>query len=334
VIRTVLGDIEPGELGFCDAHDHVLISGGVGVVKTPDLDISDRDIATAELRSYRAGGGAAMVDCMPLDCGRDPVGLVEVSRATGVHIVASTGFHTPHYYTDDHWSYAYDEQRIADLLVAEVVDGMDRGSYGGPYVDRLDARAGVVKIASELGRIAPVTRKLIGAAATCHHETGVAIITHTEKGTMALEQVELLASLGVAAERIMLSHVDRNVDPGLHAELAQCGAYLIYDGPSRTQYHSVEQVIGLIQAAVDNGGSGRVLLGLDLALRSYRVGYGGSPGFGFLLDEFVPRLRAAGFRDELIDRFSVKNPAEALSLRARSVSAPSKEDDVHEPAAR
>lgn len=316
MIRTVLGDIEPDELGFCDAHDHVLIRGGVGVVKNPDLDVSDRDVATSELRAFRDGGGGAMVDCMPVDAGRDPAGLVDVSRATGVHIVATTGFHTPHYYTDAHWSYQYDEERIVELLVAEIVEGMDRGSYGGPHVDRLDARAGVVKVGTELNRIAPVSRKLMAAAAACHHRTGVPVLTHTEKGTMALEQVELLSSLGVSPDRILLSHVDRKVDAGLHAELAQCGAYLIYDGPSRTKYHTVEQVVELIRVAADNGAAERVLLGLDLAERPYRVGYGGGPGFGFLLDEFVPMLRASGFEDEVIQAFGVANPAAALSMRS------------------
>jgi hypothetical protein len=34
----------------------------------------------------------------------------------------------------------------------------------------------------------------------------------------------------------MLAHVDRNPDPGLHAELAAAGAYLGYDGMARFKY--------------------------------------------------------------------------------------------------
>lgn len=315
MIRTVTGDIHPEQLGFCDAHEHVLIRGGLGVVKTPALDISDREVAVGEVAAFRAAGGDAMVDCMPLDCGRDAVGLVEVSRRTGVHIIAVTGFHTPHYYTDDHWSYEYDEEVIADLLVAEVVDGMDRFGYGGPVVDRLDARAGAVKIATELDVIAPVTEKIMSAAAACHLRTGAPILTHTEKGTMALAQVERLADLGVDPSAVLISHVDRNVDRGLHADLADTGAYLIYDGPSRTKYHPVEEVADLMAIAAEAGATERILMGLDLALREYRTGYGGAPGFCFLLDVFVPLLRDRGFDESSIDAFGIRNPAQALALR-------------------
>lgn len=315
MIRTVLGDIAPADLGFCNAHDHVLIRGGVGVLKNPGLDISDREVAERELTDYRDGGGGAIVDCMPLDCGRDAIGLVEVSRRAAVHIVAVTGFHTPHYYVDHHWSYELDDEAIAELLVAEVVDGMDRWGHGGPYVDRLAARAGAVKIATELDTIAPITDKIMRAAASCHLRTGAPILTHTERGTMALAQIERLVDLGVDASAILVSHVDRNVDPLLHDELARSGAYMIYDGPSRTRYHSVEEVADLIAVAAEAGATARILLGLDLALREYRSGYGGMPGFGFLLDVFVPLLRKRGFDESAIDAFGRRNPARAFDLR-------------------
>lgn len=316
MIRTVLGDIHPDHLGFCDAHDHVLIRGGLGVARNPDLGIGSVEAAVEEVASYAERGGRAIVDAMPVDCGRWPAGLVAVSQRTGVHIVATTGFHTPQYYGDDHWSYAYDEDRITDLLIAEVREGMDAGSYGGPVVSRLEARAGLVKVASELNRIAPITAKLMRAAAGCHLATGAPVLTHAERGTMALEQVALLGSLGVEPSAILVSHVDRNHDRGLHAELAATGAYLIYDGPSRAKYHTPGEVAELIQVAVEAGARTRVLLGLDLALRSYRTAYGGSPGFGFLHDTFLPVLRSHGFDDATVRFFTTTNPARALSLRS------------------
>lgn len=320
IVRTVLGDISPTELGFCDAHDHVLIRGGVGVVKTPDLDISSRQAAVAELNDFRSAGGRSMVDCMPIDCGRDAEGLVEASQMTGVHIVASTGFHTPHYYTDEHWSYSFSVDAITELLIAEVEVGMDRYGYGAPVVDRMTARAGVVKVATELDHVAPVTAKLMEAAAACHDATGVPIITHTERGTLALEQVELLGGWGVRPESILISHVDRNTDLGVHRALAESGAYLIYDGPSRTKYHTVEEVAEMIELVCERGATDRVLLGLDLALRSYRTGYGGSPGFLFLHEHFLPLLRERGADEVLIGAITEDNPARALTFASRRSS--------------
>lgn len=320
MIRTVLGDVAPSGLGFCDAHDHLLIRGGVGVLRNPDLAIDDVEAAVEEVTHYARLGGGAIVDAMPVDCGRDPAGLVEVSRRTGVHVVATTGFHTPYYYGDDHWSYVYDEDTITELLVAEVTDGLDAGSYGGPVVNRLPARAGVVKVATELDRISPVTEKLMAAAARCHQETGAPILTHTERGTMALAQISALADLGVEPSHVLVSHVDRNHDRGLHAELATTRAYLVYDGPSRAKYHTPDQVAELIGVAVDHGAGDRVLLGLDLALRSYRSGYGGSPGLGYLQETFLPVLARHGFDEAAIHAFGVANPARALALSSSSAS--------------
>jgi phosphotriesterase-related protein len=136
-----------------------------------------------------------------------------------------------------------------------------------------------------------------------------------DHGTMGLEQVERLGRHGVAPEAILLSHCDRNHDAAYHADLAATGAYLVYDGPSRTKYHSPEFVAGLIAAACAAGAQQRILLGMDLALRSYRVGYGGSPGMGFLPGCFVDVLRGHGFGDDAVAAFTVTNPAGALALR-------------------
>ena len=139
MIRTVLGDVAPDDLGLCHAHDHVLIGDGLGARREPDLLIDDVELAVDEVQSFRKAGGGTLVDAMPLDCGRDPEGLVEVSRRTGVHIVATTGFHTSGYYEARHWSACLDASAVADLLCAEVTDGMDRHSYGGPLPERLAA---------------------------------------------------------------------------------------------------------------------------------------------------------------------------------------------------
>lgn len=48
--------------------------------------------------------------------------------------------------------------------------------------------------------------------------------------------LETLESAGVPANRVVLAHLDRNPDPGLHAELAATGAYLGYDGAARAKY--------------------------------------------------------------------------------------------------
>ena len=315
MIRTVLGDIDDAVAGFCSAHDHILITEGIGTLRSPEILIDGVEEAVEEVTAFARAGGGTIVDAMPVDCGRDPVGLVEVSRRTGVHVVATTGFHKPEYYEDRHWSRSAPDDLLVELLAAEVTEGMDRGSYGGPIVDRLEARAGLVKVATDRDGMTPLAKARLAVAAEVHRRTGAPVLTHTEKGALAVEQVELLRDCGVPVDAVLVSHVDRNPDPGFHADLASTGSYLVYDGPSRTKYHTPEQVAELIGAASAAGAGERVLLGMDLAPRPYRTSYGGSPGLGWLPSYFVALLRRCGFGPADVQRFGWTNPASALSLR-------------------
>jgi phosphotriesterase-related protein len=204
---------------------------------------------------------------------------------------------------------------IVDLVSAEITDGMDRWSYGGPRVERLAARAGLVKIATDHAGFTPLALARLDVAAEVHRRTGAPVLTHTEHGALALEQVAELGARGVTPDAVLVSHVDRNHDRALHAELAATGCYLVYDGPSRTKYHSPEQVAELMSVAADRGARDRVLLGMDLALRPYRTTYGGAPGLAWLPAVFPSILRRCGFDDETVKAFSIDNPARALSLR-------------------
>ena len=42
-VRTVLGDIDPSELGITYAHEHLVIDGGRPVEMAPDFDLVDVD---------------------------------------------------------------------------------------------------------------------------------------------------------------------------------------------------------------------------------------------------------------------------------------------------
>jgi predicted metal-dependent phosphotriesterase family hydrolase len=309
MIRTVLGDIEPAAFGVASCHDHLLIRGGLPVAREPDFLLDSVDRAVAEVEWFRRAGGTAVVDAMPPGLGRDPDGLAAVSRQSGVHVVAVTGFHKLVYYDSEHWLFRYDATRIADLLVAEIEEGMDRGGLRGPIVDRSPARAGAIKVATGYWRFGPVEEKLFDAAAQAQRRTGVPIITHTEDGTMAMEQARRLIGSGVAPDRIVIGHVDKNPDSYLHLELLDQGVNLEYDQPSRFKYGPDSRVVALLRTIVAAGHEGRVVFGMDFARRSYWRTYGGGPGMDYILARFVPRLRAEGLPESAIDALIRRNPA-------------------------
>lgn len=297
-VETTLGAIPAEELGRVNAHDHVIIDGGWTVVKEPDFRLDSVEKATEEVERWREAGGGAIVDTMPFGCGRNVDKLVAVSEATGVPIIVMTGFQKGSYYLPDHWQHRYDEGTIADLLISECTEGADLNNYDGPVVRRGGVRAGVIKVAGDYQVVKETTRKLIRAAGRAHRATGVPVLVHTESGTAAQTLLTLLEEAGVPSHRVVLSHVDRNPDFRLHRRLAEQGAFLQYDTPGRVKYQPETVVIELMRRMFDAGYGGNILLGGDLARRSYWKAYGGGPGYDYLLTSFTERLREEGFSEE------------------------------------
>jgi predicted metal-dependent phosphotriesterase family hydrolase len=125
--------------------------------------------------------------------------------------------------------------------------------------------------------------------------------------------VQRLGGLGVRAERVILGHVDRNPDPGEHAETAAMGAWLQLDGPGRTKYWPDSTILALIAELAERGHADRLLLGGDTGRRSMMRAYGGGPGMDYVFARFKPRLeRELG--SELSERIFVANPARAFAF--------------------
>jgi predicted metal-dependent phosphotriesterase family hydrolase len=309
-VRTVLGDVAADRLGVCFAHEHLVIDGGVPKLVNPELSLPRVEDAVAELAPCVAAGLGAVVDAMPADAGRNVLKLAEISRRTGVHVVAATGLHHARYYGERHWGELLDPERLAELFVAEVSDGIDANDLNGPVVARSGHRAGVVKAAGSLDGPSPRDRRVFEAAALAVTRTGAPLLTHCEAGTGGLAQLKLLAELNVPAERVVLSHTDKVVDRGYHRELLAAGAWLVYDQGLRDP----EGTARLVRWMVEDGHGGRLLLGTDGARRSLWSVLGGAPGLAALRTGLGRRL-AGELGAEVVDRIWVANPAAALAMR-------------------
>jgi predicted metal-dependent phosphotriesterase family hydrolase len=299
VVRTVRGDIPPGELGACDAHEHLFLV----TPAQPGDEYSDVEKAVEEASSLREAGASALIDWTPIGLGRDLARLTTVSEATGLQVVAATGLHREMHYRPDDTLRADDVETLAARFTADVAEG--------------DIRCGLVKVGAGYHALSPFERKALEAAAEAHARTGAPIGVHTEQGTMGLELVELLGSLGVPAEAVVLAHVDRNPDVGEHAETAAAGAWLQLDGPGRTKYWPDSTILALIEGLVERGHAARLLLGGDTGRRSMFRAYGGGPGLDYVFRRFKPRLeRELGH--ELSEQIFVANPARAFSFEPRA----------------
>lgn len=309
-VRTVLGDIAPSDLGACYAHEHLIIDRSYTTQVFPDLHLPSVDNGVLELSDFKKAGGGAMIETMPCDAGRNVRKLAEISRRSGVHIVAPTGLHLPRFYPEGHWRHRLSAAELSDLFAAEIEEGIDANDCAGPRLERTPHRAGVIKIASASTLLSQAERHAFDAAASAHRRTGAPIITHTEPG-MGLEQVAFLTGRGVAPSHIVLSHTDRHPDRDFHRALLRTGVFVEYDRTFRGKLDAANPTL-LLFADMAREFPDQVMLGTDGARPAYWRSYGGSPGLDYLLTEFSRLARAAGASEELLRKAFVDNPARAF----------------------
>jgi phosphotriesterase-related protein len=309
VIRTVLGDVEPRELGRTNVHEHLLMRSPL--LRGEELD--DLEKSAAEAALLKEAGTDALVELTTIGLGRDPEGVAAISERTGLKVVLATGIHREAHYPPEHWAHRIGADELAELFVGDILEGCDGNDYSGPRERPTGIRAGVIKVGAGYWSISPFERRTLAAAGEAHRRTGAPVVCHLELGTAALEVLEALEDAGVPPERVLLAHVDRNPDPHLHAELAATGAYLGYDGMARVKYWPDSVLLDCLLEAASMGAEDKITLGGDVARRGSFASYGGMPGLAYLPRRFVPRLRRAG-GEELANRILVENPARFLAF--------------------
>lgn len=313
-IRTVLGDIEPWELGNTNTHEHLLMRSPL--LRGEELD--DLELSFTEAAEMRRAGIDALVELTPIGLGRNPEGIAEIAGRSGLHVVLATGIHREAHYTPEHWIHRTSVDQLIELFIRDITEGCDGADYSGPLPQNTEVRAGVIKVGTGYWQISKIEHKVLEAAGEAHRTTGAPVVCHLELGTAAWEVLETLESAGVPAHRIVLAHVDRNPDPGLHAELAATGAFLGYDGVARAKYWPDSVILDCLIEVAERGGTDHLLLGGDLARSSSFSSYGGMPGLTYLPGRFIPRLRALG-GEEIVRKVLVDNPARFLPFSSSRV---------------
>lgn len=293
-VRTVLGDVPAASVGRVLCHEHLFMTSGWPVTHEPDWRLDDEVAARSEVDDVQQAGAGCLVEMSPLGFGRSPLRLAALSEQSGIHIVATTGFHKASHYSDAHWAKHYSAEEIADLFVREIQVGTDEANLAGPLPRWTGVRAGIIKVATEYHSFGRNGSRVLDSAALAALRTGVPIGTHNDKGTMGHELLDEFEKRGLPAHRVLLGHIDHNPDSGYHVELAARGAYLIFDRPGLVRDGTDEDVIRLVERVVASGHGDRLLFGTDTARRSFWPSLGGGPGMAWILRRFVPRLVQMG----------------------------------------
>ena len=297
MIKTVLGNIKESELGTTLPHEHICCfseyfykMGGRAYL---DKELLARTSANY-LRELKVKFGlSSFIDCTPVNIGRDIEILRNVSRESGVNIIASTGF----YYTNEPLFYK-DSEYIAEYLT----------------MDAEKVNAGVIKAAVEYEEISPFDKKLLKAYAIAQKNLGLPIVLHTNaRNKNALPAIEILLSVGVLPSAITVGHLSDTEELDYLSAIANLGCYI---GLDRMYAHTTEEYIGkklcCINSLCEKGYADKILVSHDaLFFNGFeRVpSINQKPRFAYIFENILPRLGK-----DIAEMITVKNPLEMLRL--------------------
>lgn len=302
-VVTVLGDIDPAELGVTLSHDHILVDGW-GLRPLYEAILDDEQIALAELIRYREAGGRTICDPTNNGLGRDPEALARLSRASGVQIVMGAGWYREIVYPPLITTTTSAE--LAALLVREITEGVGETGIRPGFIG---------EIGTERGHITPAAERVFRAAGRAHSETGIPLLTHTTHwGELALEQLDLLAEEGVDPGAVIISHLGDRKGVEHMLPIAERGAWINIDNLAFVQgYAPLEFRIDNIVEMCRRGLAERVMLSNDICELGQLAAYGGV-GYDNVVTNVLPLLRERGVSEQDIHQMTVANPARAFAF--------------------
>lgn len=307
-IHTVRGGISPEQLGFCQSHEHLMLRMGPSYRINHDLLLDSVDKSLSEVLSFRDAGGDTLIEAQPGGCGRMPLELRKISEASGVNIIAVSGFHKLCYYEKQHWIHSIEPGRLEKLFAAEVQKGMYIGLEGECEPLQTDMRAGVIKGALEARPLSGRYSELFGALASAAAESSAPIMIHVDPGADVLGLASFLMHRGVLPQKVMFCHLDRAVpELEIHKRLLELGFFLEFDTIGRPKYHSDEIEIELFKSHIRSGYARQLLFSLDTTRARMRAYTPGAVGLDYILRRFIPQMLAAGISKRDIGLISHDN---------------------------
>ncbi|WP_031086854.1 aryldialkylphosphatase [Streptomyces sp. NRRL WC-3549] len=316
-VNTVLGPVPAAELGVVSVHE-ALLSVVPGAEHAYDITLDRAEIfetLAARLKDFKAHGGGTIVDSTGMFHGRDVRLYEALARATGVHIVASTGqgpeemlggyFLTPQTNPPTPWP----AEKFADLFTKEVTEGMVV-----PRVERRGAAGLVATAATRTGMTATDESLFRGAARTAL-ATGVPV--SIRYGKDALQDLDVVLDEKLPADRVVVGGLDRKdaVAAGACLEVARRGAYVALDhvGTQDEGHVTDAERVALVLELAEAGLTGRVLL--SAGATGVAKGHPGNDlPYSHVLTDFIPLLEGKGLGEDDVRRILVDNPRDLLSV--------------------
>lgn len=299
---TTLGPKDARELGMILPHEHIFVDLRPGKQDLSQIQSFEVvGLMAPEIGNIKKLGVSALVECTPVGCGRRVDFVKAVSEATGFPVVVPTGIYREPWVPE--WAHMADEQALYEWMLGELQ----------AEIKRSGVQAAWIKLSAGDDGLTDCEQKILRAAARAGAATNAVIGSHTIRGSVVQEQLDILEEAGYTPERFIWIHTQNEEDLDLHLEVARRGAWIEYDAIGGESF-SDEFFIQRIQATLDAGLGDHVLLSHDRGWYDPAQPGGGTPKpFTYINEVFLPKLHAEGIDEKTIIKLTQQNPFQAFA---------------------
>jgi len=346
-VNTVLGPIDAADLGGTMSHVHLTLDiscwfmppqdpegraaaeaefslDNVGRIRRNGLGFKrnliqdDIELATREVAEFKKHGGGAIINMDLEGIGRNVEALQQIASATGLHIVASTGWyiqgaHPPHIAGKS-------VEELADIMIRELTEGIDATGVKAGNIGEIGL-SGMPDVAFQ-----PHEERVLRAAARAQRATGASLTLHpnahlTIYGESPVDHfdtyIEILEREGADLGKVYPSHLGLFEAHTAERLLQRGVGFVSYDhfgheemceaiGPGRG-FTPDRIEVATVMELVGKGYANRILLGSEVGWKTCYKANGGW-GYSHVYENILPWLRACGASDEQLQTMMVDNP--------------------------
>lgn len=345
IIETVLGPVDRSRLGVIAPHEHLFIDVGfeaiapnhedalnlfeapVGInnidvlrrnpfLVRDNMVLEDFDTAVYEMQRFKKAGGDTLVDLTNIGINRNLKKMRDVSKVSGVNVIAGCGLYTALTIHEPYRSMS--AEKIADLMIHEIRNGEPESGI----------KPGVIGEIGTSESLDEVEVRGLLSAAWANLETKLPIYIHTYGWSEAsLDAIQILTGEGVRADQICICHLDVSFNYDYLCKVFDTGVYAMFDnfgkeyyfpktdaafagGPFETDIDRVRMLIRLIQEKYTD----RLMLATDVCLKSLLHSYGGW-SYDHIFTNIVPMMENEGICQADIDMIIHQNPERFICSR-------------------
>ena len=299
---TTLGPMRASEMGMILPHEHVFVD--LRTWDQPGYAEADPDdvveLMAPEIARAREAGITAIVECSPIGVGRRADILMAVSQAIGFPLVVPTGVYREPWMP--HWVHEASEGALREWMTGELL-----GEIAGSGV-----QAGWIKLSAGDDGITQAETKVLRAAAAAGAATNAVVGSHTVRGRVVRDQLDIIEDVGLSAERFIWIHTQAEPDFDLHLEMARRGAWIEYDaiGSDEPDDGYIRRILRVLDAGLGD----HLLLSHDRGWYDPAQPGGGTPRpFTYISEQFLPKLAAAGVDEAAVRQLTNDNPFRAFA---------------------